>query len=287
MTMPPGYTTPPQYTPPAAPPVPPVDPAQQQQPPAAPPAPTPLSIPVQAPPAPPTMPLPAGMSQEQFNAFMADREAAVRREEKDKLYPRIEELNASVQTLTQEREARLQAEQDALQQAADEERLRQEAEMSSKDLIAQTEANFNRQLQELKDERDREAALRQREGEVAAAAEYRHRRLVEESDHIAPQLVDFVQGMTPEQIDQQIEMAKAKTAEILAQVQGAQLNQRRQAAPPIAGVPAVDMPGDQVTERTLTPQQIRDMPIEDYVANRQQILAAGSQRVAEMGPYAQ
>lgn len=233
------------------------------------------------------MPLPAGMSQEQFNAFMADREAAVRREEKDKLYPRIEELNASVQTLTQEREARLQAEQDALQQAADEERLRQEAEMSSKDLIAQTEANFNRQLQELKDERDREAALRQREGEVAAAAEYRHRRLVEESDHIAPQLVDFVQGMTPEQIDQQIEMAKAKTAEILAQVQGAQLNQRRQAAPPIAGVPAVDMPGDQVTERTLTPQQIRDMPIEDYVANRQQILAAGSQRVAEMGPYAQ
>jgi hypothetical protein len=227
------------------------------------------------------------MSQEQFDAFIKDQVEQARREEKDKLYPRIDDLTTQMQILTQERDARLQAEQEAQQQAAEQERLRQEAEMSSKDLIAQTETNFNRQLQELKDERDREAALRLREQELGRVSDYRHQRLTEEQSTIAPQLVDFVQGFTPEQIDQSIELAKTKTAEIMAEVQGAQLNQRRQAAPPIAGAPAVEMPGNQVTERTLTPQQIRDMPIEDYVANRQQILAAQSQRVAQLGPYAQ
>ena len=67
-----------------------------------------------------------------FDAELNARLEAVRTEEKNKLYPQIDELKGQLQILSTEREERLQAEAAAQQQAAEAERLRLEAESSSK-----------------------------------------------------------------------------------------------------------------------------------------------------------
>lgn len=210
----------------------------------------------------------------------------VRKEEKDKLYPQIEDLKSQVQTLAQEREERLAAEQENAQQRAEAERLAQEAEMTALQRLEQYQSDQDRRFSELEAERDRERALRERESEFSRVVEYRARRMAEESSMIAPQLLDYISGTTEEQIEQSIEMAKAKTAQILEEVSQAQLGQRRQTSPSISGVPPVDMMGGGEQQRSLSAEDIRNMDMSEYQQYRSQLLGAASDRARNQGPYA-
>jgi hypothetical protein len=216
----------------------------------------------------------------------AERER-VRQEEKDKLYPQIEEQKAQLKTLSEEREERLRLEEEAKAAAEEEERKRQEEAMSLQEQLAQTSQSWEERFAQMQADRDQERALRQKEQEFAEISGYRYQRLQEENDNIAPQFVEFVEGATKEQIDQRIEMVKAKTAEIVAEVQQAGVNNRRQLAPPVSGAPPVDMTGQgQDNTRTFTAAEIANMDMAEYQQYRQQLLGAGSQRVKEQGLYA-
>jgi hypothetical protein len=262
--------------------------------------PMPIVINTSPPQAPP--PAPPSYSQAEFDAM---REA-VRKEEKDKLYPTIEGLQQEVKTLTVDLESRQAAEQAAQQRAADDERARQEAEMSALEQFQRAQEQRDSEMATLKEDIERERVLRQRESDLIELERYRVQRISEEADNISPDLVQFVAGSTQEQIEQSIARVKQSSAAIVAQTQevltraglpqpgypqgqGLPVPGQQQIIPglPVTGAPPIDMAAQMTNgQRTLSAQEIRDMPMDEYRQYRDQILNAGSQRVRAYGPYA-
>ena len=229
------------------------------------------------------------VSRAQMEEILNAERERVRQEEKDKLYPTLEEQKQQLAVLNEEREQREADRVAAEQRAAEEERLRTESEMTALERLQQTEQTWENRFQEMQADRDREKVMREREQEFGRLQEYRARRMAEESGDIAPQFLDYITGNTEQDIEAAIAGAKAKTAEIVQEFNAAQLNGRRTTAPPIAGAPPVDpttMTGEGQT-RTLTAEEIRDMPMAEYQQYRSQLLNAGSQRVRDQGLYAQ
>lgn len=226
---------------------------------------------------------------DELKAYFDQERERVRQEEKNKLYPQIDELQTTVKTLADAETAR-QAELDTQAQAAAEaERLRQEAEMTAVERVQQIERDMDARLKAAEEERDRERVLRQREAELGQLLTYRATRVGQESDNIMPELVDFVRGNTQEEIDASIEDVKARTASVLAQVQQQQVGNRQQLAMPVSSGPALEpnaMAGGDGGQRALTAEDIRNMSMEDYNLYRPQLLAASGQRVAQNGLYA-
>lgn len=255
-----------------------IDPGQGQQIPA-PPASAPVTI--NMPPQPPAPPQPL------TNDSVAEMIERARREEKDKLYPQIEDLKGQLGTLTKEREEREAAEAAEQQRIAEEEKQRIEEDSSAKELLEQYRSESEQRFQQLIEDRDAERALREKEQLFSAVNEYKMRRLMEEQDHIIPELADFVKGSTPEEVEASILVVKEKTAKMMADIQSAQQDQRRLVPLPVSGAPALDpnaMGG--VETRTLTAQEIRDLPMAEYAQYRDQLLGASSERVRSAGMYA-
>jgi hypothetical protein len=228
--------------------------------------------------------VPVELSAE-LQAIIDQRVEAVRKEEKDKLYPELERLGNTVKELTEERETRLAAEEEARAEA---ERLAEEArqsELTVQQRMEERDLQWEERFTQMQQERDREAALRQREGEVAALIRHRDLAISNNQDRIEPRLIPYIRGNTPEEIDQAVAQAIKDTDEIQADFLEATGQQRRQVIAPVSGMPATPVadllanPGDR--QVTLTPDDIRNMPMDDYMANRQQILEAARQR----GPY--
>jgi len=94
-----------------------------------------------------------------------------------------------------------------------------------------------------------------------------------------------VGGATVEELDHSIEMAKVKSAQILADVQAAQNAQRRQIPLPTTSGPPVDMLGGQENERSLSAEDIRNMSMDEYRQYRNQLKDAASERVRTQGLY--
>jgi hypothetical protein len=226
----------------------------------------------------------------EFQAFLDSRIEQVRKEEKDKLYPTIEELKGQLGELTAEREERIQREQEAQQQAAEEARLREESEKTALERLQAFQTDAEQKFTELTRERDLAEAQRQKEYEYSRLQDYRARRIAEESANIAPQFIDYISGNSEDQVEQSIAQAVNKTNEIMNEI--AAVNQRqRQAVPlPTTGMPATSLEGLSGTDQqqmSFTPEQLRDMPIEEYSKYRSQLMGALSSRVREQGPYAQ
>ncbi|MDX3260686.1 hypothetical protein PV336_15815 [Streptomyces sp. MI02-2A] len=162
----------------------------------------------------------------------ADIEKA-RQEEKDKLYKRLQTVEDQNKQFLSEIEAQRKAREEA---QAEEERKRkeaeataraqQEADMSAKDLLAQKEQEWNSRFAEIERQRAEELALFQKEKEFNNLQSYIQRRVGEEAENIAPELLDYVSGNSPEEVEASIATAKAKTAAILESVQEAAVQQR-------------------------------------------------------------
>jgi hypothetical protein len=227
------------------------------------------------------------VSRAQMEEILNAERERVRQEEKDKLYPTIEELKEGNKTLMQEREARLEAEAAEQQRLQEETRQAQEAEMDVSTRFDSYKSDMDQRFQQLEEARLRDQAALEKERQFGQLQAYRAERITQESNEIAPQFMDYITGNTEEQIEASIAAAKAKTAEIVQQFNEAQLNGRRSSAPPIAGAPPVDptqMTGDQQT-RELTAEEIRDMSMAEYGQYRSQLLSAGSQKVRDQGLY--
>jgi hypothetical protein len=186
----------------------------------------------------------------------------------------------------QEQMAALQAERDA---AAAAERERQEAEaaaekarkeegMEAKDLIAQVRAEMEQKIASERDERERAWALLEKEREFTQLSEWRSQRLAAEDvrNEIAPSMLRFVSGTTPEEIEASIANAKAATSETLAEIQAAQ-QQQWNAMPGVSPrAPAMGPIEQQPGQRSYSPDEIKAMSMAEWQRVRPQMLEAAS-----------
>lgn len=199
----------------------------------------------------------------------------VRKQEKDKMYKRLETMQEQVARLEKERlerEESIQAEQRKKQEEA--ERKKRE-EMSTKDLLEQKEREWQAKVQEIEAQMEAERALRQREAEFNSLMEYRQQVLQQYSDRVAPELLDLIQGDSPEQIAQAAEDMAARTERILAQTQEAMQTVRQQTPTARITDPASgDNSGSNT--RVMSPDEIRSMSMADYAKHRQRLLGDGA-----------
>lgn len=206
-----------------------------------------------------------------------------RRQEREKLYGRIdnadkrlEAMNAELETLRAEREARLAAEAEAQAAREKAEQERQLAETSAKDLVIQQNEAWEKRFADLQAEREAERAALAKEAEFNSLRAYTQEQVRLNANDIAPQLLDLVTGNTPEEVNASIEMMKTKTAAILTEVQEAQTQIRSQ----MRGVSATSIPGAAIDNgtgtRTLTVKDIQNMSMPEFAKLRSQLGVTGS-----------
>ena len=245
-----------------------------------------VNVPQVQAPAPVQQPSSSTLTPEMQAILDAERER-VRKEEKDKLYPTIEEQRQQLEILTREREERIAAEEEAQRIAAEEEQKRREAEMSALERMQEIEQRADQRIRELEERAERERILREREMAYSEVLQYRAARLAEEADNIMPQFADYITGNTPEEVEASIERAKEKTAQVVAEVQQNQFQGRQALNMPVSGAPAVSpetlVGADQ--QRVFSNDDLRNMDQSEYAQIRSQLLGAAGQAVRERGLY--
>jgi hypothetical protein len=247
----------------------------------------------------PGTPLPQGTPEPNTNYFTQEQLDAAREEarkqEKDKLYKRMEEestkvsaLSSQLEQFNKEREEaqRLAAEQQAAEDEA--RKKREEDEMSAKDLILRKEDEFKQQLSaaqtewneklaRLEAERDAAAATLVLEQQFQALQSYKNRRLGEEQDNIMPEMLDLVSGNTEEEIEASISTLVAKTSAIMENIQQTLPAQRVRGISPVGGTPVGPL-DNTLEQQTLTLDQLKGMTMKDYETMRDRLLAQARPR---------
>lgn len=246
-----------------------------------------ITIPVPA----PTAPAPRTFTQEEVNAF--------RTQERDKLYGRLSEQTDSLKTMQEElaalkaereREAgaRAAAEAKAEAEAEAAAKTKAEAEMSAKEYAKQETGRLQEELAAMRREREEQLALFEKERAFAELRQYTQAQVNAHRDQIAPELLDLVTGDSREQVDASIALLVNKSSAIVESLAAAQAQARQASLRGVSptGRPTSNGPLDnEPGTRTLTPQNIREMSMADYAANRQQLLAAASNHVRTNGLY--
>lgn len=208
------------------------------------------------------------------NARFTDEDIErARQQEKDKLYPRIEEMSEQLKTLKAERDAE-QAERARLaQEAEDLRKAKEEEEMDLRSLMERREAEMRSEISTLNERYEMDRAVFERERAMHEAQAYRQARIEQESEYILPELRDLIGGDTPDQVDASIEEMKARSEAIFNNMAAAAQPQPfRGAAMP--SVPPVG-PMEQLPQHeTLTADDIRNMSMDDYKRYREQLLRA-------------
>jgi hypothetical protein len=232
----------------------------------------------------PTPPTPA---QPEGPRFTAEDIAKARKEEKDKLYDRLtsaeegwkkaQEEISSFKTL-HEQEVAKAAEEAA--RAAEEEARKQWEEKDAKSLLEQVNAEWEQKFESLQQEQARKDALLEKEREFLSLQNYVQRRVTEEQGNIAPELLDYIGGNTPEEVEQSIATAIAKTNAIVDSIQAAQQQQRSQMrGVSTAGYSATGPMDTEPGQKSFSLEELQNMSAADYAKYRGSLLgAAASQR---------
>ena len=219
-----------------------------------------------------------------------------RTEEKDKLYDRITQAEATLATFEQERQARLAAEKAAEDAERERQRLEEERGLDATQLIERVRQESAAKVQELENKIAVGEAIRLKEQEVAQLDAYRDRLLIEMGEHVMPELRDFITGNTKEEIDASFQEMINRTAQIVGGFQSVMGAQPVPGVPQIASavpqqVPLSEMRGVSSSgafpvgpleqgpaTQTLDPGTIRNMSMEEFRANRDRLHAAATQQ---------
>jgi len=222
--------------------------------------------------------------------FTEDDVEKIRQQEKDKLYKRLEDSDGRVKsledqlsTLSNESEvskaeaARLaKAESDAI-------RKREDEELSAKELITKRETEFDEKLKvvetewegrlaKIEEERASQEAMLEKERRYRELETYLGRRMVEEEEYIIPELRDLASGTTEEEIDNSIAILKDRSSAILESIQQSTQPSGLRGSPVTA--PPVGPMETQTEQQTLSAEDIRNMPMEQYMQMRDRLLKA-------------
>ncbi len=222
------------------------------------------------------------VSKEEFEAALAN----ARKQEKDKLYGRITEMDETLKEM-REREAREEQERAEAERREQEEAKRKaEEEMDLRELLSQKEQEWQDRFTQVQEEIAQKDALLEREREFQALEAYKSQALQQNEDDIMPELRDMVSGNTQEEIDASIESLKDRTARILGEVQQFQQQQRQQMPGPRVTAPAMGpLEQNETANQTVTATDIANMDMNTYRANRDRLLKATSQKAREGGLY--
>lgn len=204
----------------------------------------------------------------------------VRKEEKDKLYSRIDSMDNELKAMREEREKREAAERKAQEEAAAAQQARQQEEMSAKELLAQKEQEWNQRFSQIEAERQRSEAILEQERRLGALTNYRVNRLQEEQENILPELRDLVTGNSEQEIEASLASLRERTERILGNVQAAQQQQRTGMRGVPVTAPPVGPMDNQPEYETVTAADIAAMDMATYSKYREKLLGASSQRSA-------
>jgi len=209
--------------------------------------------------------------------YTEDDLAKVRSQEKDKLYPEIERLKDEVLNLKKEKEekAARKAAEAAEKEAAEVamKRDKQFEELEAKDLIKLTAEELREQLERERQERERAFALLERERQFADLTAYKQQVVEQERDNIIPQLVDFIQGNSREEIAESVERLKERSASILESAQSAMQNARKEMPGTRATLPASGPLETNMESRQFTAQDIASMSVNEYAKVRDRLMS--------------
>jgi len=207
--------------------------------------------------------------------------ARVRSQEKDKLYPQIDALKEELAALKREREekaakkAAIEAEAEA--KRLEEEKKQQEEELSLRDLLTKKEQDWQDQLNAEKAERERAFALLEREKTFAELQQYRQMRVEQMREEIIPELIDLIQGNTPEEIDASIAGLQERSSRILESAQQAMQATRRDIQGTRVTTPPAGPLDINTGNRQFTAEDISSMSMNDYAKLRGQLLSDKAQ----------
>jgi len=212
-----------------------------------------------------------------------------RKQEKDKLYTKLEDMQAKLAAVTEQSEAEAKSRAEAKAKAEEIARKKHEEELSAKDLLAQRETewaakieslntDWSSKFESLAQEREQEKALANKEREFNTLQNYTQQRLDAEKDNIAPQLIDFIDGRTTEEIDSAIEKAKQKSAEIAEQARAAiAAIQSQTRGVSVSGYGTASPFGGEEVTRQYSPEDINNMSMEEYAKFRSTAGLSGGQ----------
>lgn len=220
--------------------------------------------------------------------FTEEQVEAIRKQEKDKLYGRIEDTDTRAKAM-QEQLDTLNKEREELQRFQTEQRLkeeeerkhREEEELSAKELLLRKEDEINQKLvayqqetesrlKQLQDERDFAAAALDKEQQYQQLQSYKARRLAEETE-IMPELTPFLAGNSEEEIEASILSLKAQSDAIVASIQAHLPPTPVRGISPTGGVPTGPMENTSV-HKTVTDADVRNMDMKEYEKYRDQLL---------------
>jgi len=233
----------------------------------------------QEPPVPPTA-VNANSDPKMFT--QADLEKA-REQEKSKVYKRLETMQETVTRLEAEATERKDIEEAARKKAEAEAEAERTSQLSVQQLLAEREAQWNKEQQELRQEIEAERALRVRESQYAELMDARNQIVAQYSDRVAPELLDLIGGETVEEITQSADDMAARTERIMTQAADAMQNARQQM--PTARVTAPASGDNSGANRQFTPDDIRGMSMADYVKHRSSLLGKGADGTKNRGLF--
>ena len=218
----------------------------------------------------------------------------IRKQEKDKMYKRLEEADArtksmeeQLKVLAQDRESAIKKAEETARKEEEIRKQREFEELTSKQLLAKTEDEFNVKIQNIdaewqtrfaaiEEDRKSQQALLDKERELRELETYRQRKLHEEQENIIPELIDLVAGNTIEEVDASVDILRQRSAAILQSVQ--QATQPRQLKGVSVTSPVSGPMENQQEYQTLNSDDIRNMTMDQYVKMRDRLLSSRSNK---------
>lgn len=200
-----------------------------------------------------------------------------RQQEKDKLYPRLDEMTSQLRAIQEERAAEQAERQRLAEEAEAARRAKEESEMDLRALMEKRDLEWQTRFQETEARYAADRAVFDQERRLQEVISYRQARIEQEADYIIPELRGYITGDTPEQVDAAIESAKQQTQSIIENMRAAMEPQPfRVAANP--GVPPVGPMEQLPSYETLTPEAIQGLTMDQYKQHREALLRAASQQ---------
>lgn len=234
--------------------------------------------------------------QSKGKVFSEDEVENIRKQEKDKLYKKMEESDKRVKTLEEqlniisaEREKAIKEAEQRAKAEAEAIRQRELEELSAKDLLLKKEDEFNQRindveqqwrarLDEIEQDRQAQAALLDKERRHQELQNYIGRRMQEEQEYIIPELLPLISGNSEDEVELAISRYREASSAILESIQKATSQQQGRLKGAGVTAPPVGPMETQMEQQTLTAEDIRNMSMEQYQKMRERLLNARPSR---------
>lgn len=202
--------------------------------------------------------------------FTTEQIEKARREEREKVQREKARLKERMDAQTAELEELRKFREEQERQRLAEERKQQkkqktedEKDLSAKELLMRREQEWEQRLADQERRFEQMEAQSRLEREVMRLQVYIQRRVAEEqtAGNIAPQFIDYISGTSEEEVEAAIELARNKTAEILAEVTNQRRNQQPRGVSVSAGPSAIGSQSEMPTDET----DFTNMTLHDYM----------------------